>query len=173
MRGANLTGQAPPALPGVPFPVDFDRLIWDADRLFNPLHGDKLLDFHVSGAKDGYVCLSIALPEGMTRGFVSMLESLCCFMRAVDVKSRSASAYAKVMDPAFLEERERLHEEFKREVCALFDGFTSQGVERKEAIKRTNASLKASGSPWATFDTVQGVLRSCGRFRRAKVQGCP
>ncbi|AJE04862.1 hypothetical protein [Geobacter pickeringii] len=162
------TGRAQPVLPGAPFPLDIDRLLGDVNRTFNPLHNDRLVDFHVSGAQDGYVFLSVALPEGMTRGFVTLLESLCGFMRAVDVKSRSASAQARAMDPAKIKERDQRQADFREEVCTLFDSFTAQGMERKEAVKRTNSALKASGSPWASYDVVLSVLRSCGRLRKVK-----
>lgn len=60
---------------------------------------------------------------------------------------------------------EQLQEEFRAEVCALFDSFLAQGVEPKEAVKRVNLALKGKKHPWATFEVVAGVLRSQGRFR--------
>lgn len=60
---------------------------------------------------------------------------------------------------------EQLQEEFRAEVCALFDSFLAQGIEPKEAVKRVNLTLKGKKHPWATFEVVAGVLRSQGRFR--------
>lgn len=148
--------------------VDIDRVLCDLNSEFNPLHRDFLLDYHVAGVRDGYVYLSVALPEGMTRVFVSMLESMTGFFRFIDIKARSASAVAKVHDPAQREKVEVMQKDFHKEVCEIFDGLIGQGLDVKEAVKRTNSTLKASGSPWATFETVQKVLRSEGRFRRRK-----
>ena len=63
---------------------------------------------------------------------------------------------------------EQLHAEFRKTVCALFDGFQAQGLDAKEAAKRTNFALKEKNHPWATYETVAGVLRKAGRFRKAK-----
>ena len=86
-------------LPTVPFSVDVDRLLFDLNSAFNPLHPGCQVDFHVSAVKDGYVFLSVALPEGMTRAYVTLLESLNGLFRCMDVKSRSVSAQAKTIDP--------------------------------------------------------------------------
>ena len=60
---------------------------------------------------------------------------------------------------------DQLQEEFAKEVCSLFDGFRKQGLEVKEAAKRTNFALKAKNHPWATYEVVAGVLRDARRFR--------
>lgn len=157
-----------PALPGTPSPVDMDRLLFDLNRTFNPLSRDFQLSFHVSGVQDGYVCLSVALPEGMTRAFVSLLESMQGLLRCVDIKSRAAAADGKIVDPAEKERRERFQADFQDEVCILFDGFISQGHETKEAVKLTNKALKVKNHPWATHETVSSVLRAAGRFRKVR-----
>lgn len=149
-------------------PIDMDRLLLDVNTQFNPLRSEFLLDFHVSGARDGLVYVSFALPEGMTRLFVSFLQSMAGFFRFVDIKARSASAIVKAHDPAEREQLEVIRKDFHKEVCDIFDGFIGQGLDVKEAVKRTNSTLKAKKHPWATFETVQKVLRSEGRFRRQK-----
>lgn len=148
--------------------VDMDRLLLDVNSQFNPLRPECLLDFHVSGARNGFVYVSFALPEGMTRLFVSFLESMAGFFRLVDIKARSANAQVKAHDPAQREKVDSLHADFRQEVCEIYDGLIGQGVETKEAVKRTNSTLKARNHPWASFETVQKVLRSAGRFRRQK-----
>lgn len=157
-----------PALPGMPSPVDINRLTFDINRVFNPLSNDCQLSFHVSGVQDGFVCLSIALPEGMTRAFVTLLESFHGFFRCMDIKSRAAVAEKKIFDPAEKEKREKLQADFLNEVCTLFDGFISQGHEKKEAVKLTNKALKVKNHPWANHETVSSVLRSAGRFRKGR-----
>lgn len=153
--------------PAPPFSVDIDRVLYDANSLFNPLHKDFLLDFHVSGARDGYVYLSIALPEGMTKVFVSLLESMHGFFRFIDNKARIAVAEAKSVDPGEVEKKRQAQEDFRKQVCSLYDGFVGQGYAVKEAVKMTNSALKAKSHPWATYETVASVLRGSGRFRKA------
>jgi hypothetical protein len=163
-------GGFPPSLPASPFPFDLDGVLCQLNSAFNPLHRDFMLDFHISGARDGYVYLSIALPEGMTRVFVSLLESLHGFARFMDIKARSAVSQdkAKFVDHVELQRREKVHAEFSQQVCFLYDGFLGQGYPTKEAVKMTNSALKAKNHPWATHDIVLKVLRSAGRFRKKK-----
>jgi hypothetical protein len=154
-----------------PFPaVDIGRIMGDLNSSFNPLHTEFLLDFHVSGARDGFVYLSIALPEGMTRVFVSMLENMAGFFRFIDIKTRSASAQAKAgnVDLDETARRDRVGEEFSVQVCAIYDELISQAVTPLEAVRRTNSALKERKHPWATYDTIQRVLRSSGRFKKPR-----
>jgi len=64
-----------------------------------------------------------------------------------------------------LSDPEKLEVEFRETACSLFDGFIREGLDVKEATKRTNFALKAKKHPWATFDVVSKVLRDSGRFR--------
>jgi len=153
--------------------VDIDRALSQLNTAFNPLHQDFVLDFHVSSADNGYVYLSIALPEGMTRFFVQLLESMHGFFRFMDIKARSAVASRKAVDPSTIAEAKDRQTAFKEKVCSIFDAFRGQGVELKEAISRTNDTLKAEKSPWASYEIVVGVLRSSGRFRKASRMKVP
>jgi hypothetical protein len=157
-----------PALPGMPSPIDIDRLLFDINSTFNPLSRDCQINFHVSGVRDGYVCLSVALPEGMTRAFVSILESMQGLVRCIDIKSRAAAAQGKVIDQAEKERRERFQADFRVDVCTLFDDYISRGHDRKEAVKLTNKAMKVKFHPWANHETVSSVLRAAGRFRKAR-----
>ncbi len=153
-----------PTLPS-PFPIDYGKVAHDVHRLLNPLHTDFALDYHVSEVRDGYVFLSFALPEGMTRTFVAFLESMAVFFRFVDVKARAASSQVKIHSSEKITTSERLQAAFRDEVLSLYDGFIGQGLDPKDALKRTNSALKSQNNPWATYDIVQGVVRSSGRFR--------
>jgi len=160
--------QAEPALTVAPLAVDINRLLFDINSTFNPLSRDCQINFHVSGVRDGFVCLSVALPEGMTRAFVSILESMQGLVRCIDIKSRAAAAQGKVIDQAEKERRERFQADFRVDVCALFDDYISQGHDRKEAVKLTNKAMKVKSHPWANHETVSSVLRAAGRFRKAR-----
>ncbi len=159
--------QASPSL-SPSFRVDVEKAIFSLNRAFDPLHKDCLLDFHVSGARNGYVYLSLALPEGMTTAFVSLLQSLHGFFRFADLKARVATIERKVVDPGEIQGRRDLQNKFRDDVCRIFDEFRAQGLDPKEATKRTNSALKASGNPWATYAVVSEVLRGAGRFRQRR-----
>jgi len=161
------------SLSRAPFPLDLDRVAYDVHRTFNPLHQDFALDYHVSEVRDGYVFLQLALPLGMTRAFVSFLESMTGFFRCIDNKAKSAASIEKAHSPEELERVKRLQEDFKNEVLYLYDGFITQCIDSKEAVKRTNHALKLKKHPWATYELVLGVVRASGRLRtkRGRQQG--
>jgi hypothetical protein len=154
-----------PAAPALP-PVDVGRLVGDISRTFNPLARGFEMDAHASQLPGGMVQLSVVLPQGMTRAFAALLESLSGLVRFVDHKAVCAAAAAKAIDLDELEQRQQVREDYRHEVCALFDGFTASGLDRKEATRRTSQALKAKNHPWATLDLVTLTLRECGRFRR-------
>jgi hypothetical protein len=154
--------------PSASFRADVERAVFSLNSAFDPLHKECLLDFHVSGRGNGYVYLSFAMPEGMMRAFVSLLQSLHGFFRFAELKTRVAGIEAKALDPGEIEKRRLFREQFESEVCSLFDGFRSQGLDQKEAVKATNRALKAKNHPWANHETVSRVLRGAGRFRRPK-----
>jgi hypothetical protein len=140
-------------------------------RTFDPLHDDFDLDFRVQRVQNGHVVLSIAMPEGLLRGFVPLLQSLHGFFRFADLKSRIAKFEEQPISPAEIEERRAVQDGFRNEVCATFDALIGQGLERKEAVKRTNQALKANNHPWASHATVTDILRAAGRFRSGKRRG--
>jgi hypothetical protein len=70
--------------------------------------------------------------------------------------------------PGLVEKRQV---EFSAQVCALFDGFRSQGHDARESAKRTNFALKAKKHPWATYEVVADILRQAGRFRKDRRKG--
>jgi hypothetical protein len=112
------------------------------------------------------VQVSVVLPQGMTRAFVGLLESLTGLVRFVDHRVKISAAEVKAVDLDELADRRQLQEDYRSEVCTLFDRFTAEGCERKEAVRLTSQALKAKNHPWATLDLVTRTLRECGRFRR-------
>jgi hypothetical protein len=104
----------------------------------------------------------------MTKAFVSFLESMTVFFRVLDIKSRSAAAQAKVHSSEEVGKVADLQAAFREEVLSLFDGFVSQGLDAKEAVKRSNFALKAQNNPWATYETVLSVVRAAGRLRKKR-----
>lgn len=151
-----------------PFSLDIGRVVNNLNSAFNPLHRDCLLDYNVAGARDGFVCLQIVIPEGMTKAYIAMLESMTGLFRCIDVKARSAVAVEKSYDPDRIFERKQAAASFSETVCALFDSLIHEGMTVNEAIKRTNLTLKAQGNVWTTYGICTDILRKEGRFRKPK-----
>jgi hypothetical protein len=149
-----------------PLSIDIENVICDMNRLFNPLHKDFVLDYQVQSYRDGYVLLTIALPEGMTKVFSSMLESMSGFFHYMNIKSKSAKASTLVFNPSEIARREIVQAEFLENAGNLFDGFIRQGHSKHESVSLTNSALKALNHPWACYDTIIRVLRTTGRFRK-------
>jgi hypothetical protein len=147
---------------------DVSRLVADVSRTFNPLSRDFDLDIHARHLNGDLVQISFILPRGMTRAFVALLESMTGLVRFADNKARYAAAEIKAIDPHEIEQRRLMQQNYRDEVCALFDGFIAAGSDRQDAIKRTSRSLKAKKHPWATHDLVQETLRKEGRLKSSQ-----
>jgi hypothetical protein len=152
--------------------LDVGSLVYDTHTSFNPLSKEFMFDFEVSEIRDGYVVLSLALPEGMTRVFVSMLESMSGLFKFMDRKVKVAAAVQKsqqrTIDPAIREHVQDKQADFKNQACDLYDGFLAGGHSSAESLKLTNSALKAKNHPWASYDLVKSLIGSTGRFRKKK-----
>jgi len=56
--------------------------------------------------------------------------------------------------------------DFKDEVCGVFDLMIETGMDHNEAIRKTRSALKAINYPNATYDVVIANLRASGRLRK-------
>ena len=56
--------------------------------------------------------------------------------------------------------------DFKDEVCGVFDIMIATGMDHNEAIRKTRSALKAINYPHATYDVVVVNLRASGRLRK-------
>ena len=152
--------------------LDVGALIYDTHTSFNPLSKEFMFDFEVSEIRDGYVVLSLALPEGMTRVFVAMLESMSGLFKFMDRKVKVAAAVEKshqrTIDPAVKAHTDKAREDFKNKVCDLYDGFMVGGHSSAEAVKLTNSALRANNHPWTGYEVVKSLIGSTGRFRKKK-----
>jgi len=55
---------------------------------------------------------------------------------------------------------------FREEVCKVYDLLIGAGMETQEAIRKTRSALKAINYPFATYDLVMAKLRASGRLRK-------
>ena len=56
--------------------------------------------------------------------------------------------------------------DFKDEVCQVYDLLIDAGMGPQEAIRKTRSALKAINYPFATYDVVMAKLRVSGRLRK-------
>jgi hypothetical protein len=147
-------------------PEHFQALYGQISRGFDPLHREAFLDVKVTAAKDGYVLLTVALPEGMTRGFMTFLDAMHGLMRCADQQAARALREAAPLDVQAMQQVEQLKGAFRTTICTRFDELSRQGVTSSEAVKRINAELKADGHPWAGHEAVRSILSTAGRFRK-------
>ena len=62
--------------------------------------------------------------------------------------------------------RSILTDNFREEVCKVYDMLIDAGMEPTEAIRKTRSALKAINYPFATYDVVMAKLRASGRLRK-------
>jgi hypothetical protein len=62
--------------------------------------------------------------------------------------------------------RSIIADNFREEVCKVYDMLIDAGMEPTEAIRKTRSALKAINYPFATYDVVMAKLRASGRLRK-------
>lgn len=62
--------------------------------------------------------------------------------------------------------RSIIADNFREEVCKVYDMLIETGMEPQEAIRKTRSALKAINYPFATYDVVMAKLRASGRLRK-------
>lgn len=149
-----------------PLSVDIEQVVFDMNRIFNPLHKDFILDYKVQASRDGYVLLTIAMPDGMTRAFASMLESMSVFFKYMQNRIKVDKSVSSDIDSKELLRRQMNRDEFQDKVCQIFDSLLVQGHSTREAVRLTNVTLKEQDHPWACYDNVIQTLRSLGCLRK-------
>lgn len=148
-----------------PLPDRFQALYGQISG-FDPFSKDSFLDVKVTEAKDGYVLLSLAIPESLTRGFVTFLDAMHNLMRCADQQAARAVRESRPVDVQEVELAQKRNDDFRITICSRFDDLIRQGVLPSDAVKTINAELKASSHPWASHEAVRSVLQSAGKFRR-------
>ena len=62
--------------------------------------------------------------------------------------------------------RSIITDNFREEVCKVYDMLIDSGMEHAEAVRKTRSALKAINYPYATYDVVMAKLRASGRLRK-------
>lgn len=118
--------------------------------------------------KDGIVELSMSMPEGLLKSYVTLLESLQGLFKFMVVKTKYARASVKAVDPVQIANNKAFKDSYNKEVLKAYDGFIKAGHPINKAISLSNSALKAQQHPWATYDQVFQTLRQNGRLKGFK-----
>lgn len=120
--------------------------------------------FTIKPAPDGFVAVTVHLPPDLVRDYCCFLESLADFFHTVDRKAKIERALVSAATcVAQIEEGQRLRLEYRARLVSSFDAYILDGLDRKEAIKRINADLRAAKHPWCGLDLVRSELVAAGR----------
>jgi hypothetical protein len=119
-------------------------------------------------AADGLVAVTVLLPPEQISGYINFLQSLADFFSTVNRKIRTdhLAETAEALAARQQEAKLRL-EEYNAHLVASFDAYRLTGLDRKEAIKRVCADLRAANHPWRTFELVSSQLVKLGRGGRS------
>ncbi len=81
-------------------------------------------------------------------------------------KDRLAKAKAHYESEEYAEETGKVKAQYYSRLVATFDLYTSQGFDRKAAIKQISADLRRENHPWSSPDLVRPSLVAAGRGGR-------
>lgn len=130
----------------------------------SPFLRDKL---KVTPADNNQIEVTVILSPDLFPHYVRLLESLSGFFQFVSrqakfIQSRSESASQK-----YAEEAQERISEYRSYLVEAFDLYTSQGLDRKSAIKQIAADLRSEKHPWCSPELVRMSLVAAGRGGRS------
>ncbi len=120
----------------------------------------------VTPLDDGQVSVTVNLPPELVKDYCRFLESLAGFFQVAHRKSRLALVASRVKSQADNQVVSLTLVAYRERLVKAFDLYTSSGLDRKEAIKRIAADLRAEGHPWRSVDLVRIPLVEAGRSGR-------
>ncbi len=115
---------------------------------------------------DGQVSVTVVLPSELVHDYCRFLEALTSFFHTVKNKTTVAQAHAKATAAVLDRKAQETLAANRSRVAASFDRYTSQGLPRKEAVKRIAAELRAEGHPWRSPGLVRATPVEAGRGGR-------
>lgn len=122
----------------------------------------------VSPAENDLVAVTVYLPPDLVHDYRRFLESVSTFFLNVE---RKASAEAVEVRAAKRQSIEYHGQQnltlYHDRISKAFDEYTLAGLDRKEAIKRVAADLRASKHPWSCPELVKRELVKLGRGGQA------
>lgn len=117
----------------------------------------------VKPAENGQVAVTVLLPADLVRDYCRFVESLSTFFTSVKRLSYLAQSAARNNAPDFRSEADKTLAAYRARLVKSFDAYTLAGHDRKEAVKRIVADLRAEQHPWRCPDLVRSELVAAGR----------
>lgn len=120
----------------------------------------------VKPSQDGEFAITVVLPADLVREYCHLLESLAAFFYQVNRKCIISTAQLRATSQAINHAAELQASEYRARLVSSFDTYTAAGLDRKTAIKRIGADLRADNHPWRDIDLIRSELVAAGRGSR-------
>jgi len=117
----------------------------------------------VEPADDGNVSVTVVLPPDLVADYCQFLDALSNFFRVTKRKASLVESLVRATSPERLEEVERSLSDYRSLLVTSFDSYVESGLDRKEAVKRVAADLRAKSHPWCAVHVVRSQLVLAGR----------
>ena len=118
----------------------------------------------VSPTDDGQVAVTVLLPPDLVREYCRFIDSFLSFFQSVQRKSNIATIPTRSTRPN--PDKEAALAAYTSQVVSSFDQYTTEGLDRKTAIRRISADLRAINHPWRFPEQVRLTLVAAGRGGR-------
>ena len=120
----------------------------------------------VTPLEDNKIQVTVTLESDEYIHYVRLLDSLTGFFRVINKKNRLAKGKAHYQSEEYAEETAKVKAKYYSRLVESFDLYTSQGFDRKSAIKQISADLRKENHPWSSPDLVRPSLIAAGRGAR-------
>ena len=120
----------------------------------------------ITPLEDNKVQVTVTLESDEFIHYVRLLDSLTGFFRVINTKNRLAKAKVHYESEEHAEETGKIKSQYYSRLVESFDHYTSQGLDRKAAVKQISADLRKENHPWSSPDLVRPSLVAAGRDGR-------
>lgn len=143
---------------------NMSRLMSEITSL-DPYRGNSLLKLEITEYRDGWIFLSLALPEGLLKPFKRLLESLLGFF--VFAAAKSGIAKSEKWEPTSEEiQQQKVNQEsFIKAILSHYDNLIKRKIPYRKAVSGTNRAMKELGHVHANYDFIFETLQKAGRFK--------
>lgn len=118
----------------------------------------------VSPVEDDLVAVTVYLPPDLVQDYRRFLESVSTFFQSVDRKTSAEAVKNRAVKRQAIEYNKQNNlAVYHERISKAFDYYTLAGLDRKEAIKRVAADLRADKHPWCCPELVRRELVKLGR----------
>jgi len=124
---------------------------------------DLKKSLRVTSLDNGQVQVSVSLPARFLPLYVQLFDSLTSFLRLIERDRRLSRSKQESDFDVIHQHAKHEKEHYYQRIASLFDRYTSEGLNRNQAIKQIGADLRAEKHPWSSPDLVRSSLGPAGR----------